>query len=75
MRSRTLSNIALAVSALVLLIAAAGGGYLSWRWLNHSSSTNAASGVDSAAYAALKGEGIELMSGGRVAILAEPSTS
>jgi protein SCO1/2 len=53
MQSRTLSNITLVISALVLLSAAAAGGYLSWRWLEHSSSRGAESGVDSAAYAAL----------------------
>ena len=51
--SRTLSNIALVVSALVLLIAAAAGGYLAWRWMEHSASDSAASSTDSAAYAAL----------------------
>jgi protein SCO1/2 len=51
MASRAPGNIALAVSALVLLGAAAAGGYLSWRAMERSAANSAAD--SGAAYAAL----------------------
>ena len=51
MASRMLSNIALTVCALVLVSAAAGGGYLTWRWMERSTASSDAGSA--AAYAAL----------------------
>ena len=53
MASRALSNIALALSALVLLAAAAAGAYLGWLWMQRSATDSASAAADSAAYAAL----------------------
>lgn len=54
-----MTKLTLVVSALVLLSAAAAGGYVAWRWLDHSAAPSSTAASTAAAYAGLGSE-IEL---------------
>jgi protein SCO1/2 len=56
LNSSVMTKLTLVVSALVLLSAAAAGGYVAWRWLDHSAQSSSEPASSSAAYAGLSSE-------------------